>query len=96
MKILTFNFRGEIYKVNENGEIKANGLSCHSKTWIFLGGTKHHWSNRITVSLKDAFDDPTKLNGCLGFDRDHGTIRQWGGQYNGKLPRIVDARITTE
>jgi hypothetical protein len=96
MKILNFYFRGELYQVNENGEINANGINHYSKNWIFLGGTKHHWSRSITVKLLDAFNDPTKLNGCLGFDRDHGTVREWGGQYNGRLPRITGAHITEQ
>ncbi len=93
MKILQFYFRGEIYKVNEQGHINANGINEYSNSWLFLGGTKHHWSNSITVRLKDAFENPALLNGCLGFDKDHGTTRQWGGYYNGKLPRISGASI---
>jgi hypothetical protein len=96
MKILNFYFRGELYKVNDDGQINANGIGHYSKNWLFLGGTKHHWSRSITVSLHDAFTDPTQLNGCLGFDRDHGTMRQWGGMYNGRLPRITGAHITIE
>lgn len=96
MRVLIFKFRGDWYKVNERGHINANGIGHYSESWVFLGGTKHHWSNHITVSLRDAFIKPEELNGCLGFDRDHGTYRQWGGQYNGKLPRISNAYITEE
>jgi len=96
MKILNFYFRGQLYKVNEAGEINANGIEHYSTAWLFLGGTKHHWSNHITVKLSEVFNDPTILNGCLGFDRDHGTVRQWGGRYNGKLPRISGAHIIVE
>jgi len=92
-RILNFKFRGEWYKVNEKGEINANGIGHFSNTWLFLGGTKHHWSNHITITLKMAFEKPELLNGCLGFDRDHGTLRQWGGCYNGKLPRITNAYV---
>ncbi len=95
-KILCFYFRGELYKVNEAGEINANGIGHYSKTWIFLGGTKHHWSNHVSVNLADAFKDPTKLNGCLGFDKDHGTTREWSGSYYGKLPRITNVHIIYE
>jgi len=93
MRHLHFTFRGDHYEVDENGRIKANGLQYFSDNWLFLGGTKHHWSNTITVPLREAFKDPKLLNGCLGFDKDHGTIREWGGQYNGKLPRITNAYI---
>lgn len=94
MKILHFTFRGEHYEVNEAGHIKANGLPNHSSTWVFLGGTKHHWSNRIQFTTAEAFKNPQILNGCLGWDKDHGTTRQWGGQYYGQLPRIRSAYVT--
>lgn len=96
MKKLIFTFRGQQYKVDEQGRINANGIGYHSDTWIFLGGTHHHWSNHIDISLKDAFINPKGLNGCLGWDKDHGTTRQWRGAYNGKLPRINGAYVTIE
>lgn len=95
IKVLSFYCRGEQYLVNEEGHINANNIGYFSSKWLFLGGTKHHWSNRIQHSLKDAFENPQLLNGCLGWDRDHGTLRQWGGRYNGKLPRISGAQIIT-
>jgi len=92
--ILEFYYSGKYYEVNEQGEIKANGLKDHSKNWIFLGGSSHHWHRQITVSLKEAFKNPSRLNGCLGWDIDHGTVRQWrSGTYGGKLERIKYARI---
>jgi len=94
MKILNFSFRGQYYKVNEKGEINANGINHFSSTWIFLGGSSHHWHNHITVTLKQAFDKPELLNGCLGWDNDHGTVRQWGGYYCGRIPRISNCYIT--
>lgn len=93
-KILNFSFRGQHYQVNESGEINANGIDHFSPDWIFLGGTKHHWSNRATITLKMAFEKPKLLEGCLGFDIDHGTRRQWSGQYFGMLPRITNVYIT--
>jgi len=96
MKILHFTFRGNPYKVDEQGRINANGIGMHSDTWIFLGGTKHHWSRSITVTLSQAFENPSLLNGCLGFDKDHGTTRQWGGAYNGSLPRISGAYVNLQ
>ena len=96
MKILKFTFRGEHYQVNEKREIRANGLKYFSENWLFLGGTKHHFSNRIQFSTAAAFQDPKILNGCLGWDLDHGTTRQWGGRYCGKLPRIRNAYISED
>jgi len=96
MKILEFTFRGEKYEVNEKGQIKANKLETFSKNWIFLGGSKHHWRRGIDISLNDAFNNPESLNNCLGWDIDHGTVRQWGGQYCGKLPRIKNSFVKEE
>lgn len=95
MKTLNFYFRGERYWVNESGQIKKANTE-YSDTWRFLGGTRHHWSNSVTVPLKVAFENPAALNGCLGFDIDHGTVRQWGGRYCGKLPRIWGAYVSDE
>ena len=93
MKILHFSFRGTHYQVNEKGHIKANALNDFSPTWIFLGGSTHHWHNSVTIPLHEVFENPGKLNGCLGWDKDHGTIRCWGGSYGGKLPRIKEAYV---
>lgn len=96
MKILQFTFRGQIYKVDQQGRIKANGLSDYSNDWIFLGGSHHHFCNRITRPLSQVFKTPEILNNCLGADKDHGTYRIWGGQYYGRLPRINNTRIINE
>lgn len=93
MRELRFEFFGEDYRVDEKGRINANGIGHFSDDWIFLGGTKHHWSNHITVTREMAFKNPELLNGCLGFDIDHGTVREWGGSYYGKLPRISHAHV---
>ena len=93
MKTLNFTFRGESYQVNEKGHISTRNSRQFSDKWIFLGGTKHHWSNTITIPLATAFKDPKLLNGCLGFDKDHGTTRQWNGRYNGRLPRITNVYV---
>ena len=93
MRELRFCFRGEWYRVDEQGRISANGIGYFSDTWRFLGGSRHHWRMGIDVDLSLAFANPTLLNGCLGWDVDHGTTRQWGGMYAGKLPRIAGAYV---
>ena len=93
MEVLSFMFRGKEYLVDTTGRIKANGINHFSDDWVFLGGSKHHWSSHIDVNLQSAFEMPGLLNGCLGWDRDHGTTRRWGGQYFGKLPRINYAHL---
>jgi len=79
--------------VNEKGFIQRPYINEFSENWIFLGGSKHHWSNHVTVTLKMAFENPSLLEGCLGWDIDHGTTRRWGGSYCGKLPRIYSAYV---
>jgi len=93
MKILHFYFRGMEYLVNEKGEINANNIGRFSPDWIFLGGSEHHWHNHITVPLAKAFEWPLLLNRCLGWDRDHGTVRQWRGYYYSRIARIQNAYI---
>jgi len=92
---LHFMFRGDLYRVDRNGRIKTPRSGGFSDSWVFLGGSSHHWHNRITVDLADAFENPEKLNGCLGWDIDHGTVRQWGGRYAGRLPRIRNAHVVS-
>lgn len=96
MKVLCFMFRGKDYLVDERGRINANGIGYFSDDWIFLGGSPHHWHNRVVVTLKDAFEYPILLNRCFGWDRDHGTMRRWGGMYYGKVPRIQNASVREE
>lgn len=91
MKELRFSCRGDWYRVNEKGYITTENWKHFSDSWVFLGGSRHHWSRKVTVPFKEAMKHPERLNGCLGWDCDHGTIRTWGGQYNGKLPRITGA-----
>ena len=93
MAILHFQCRGEWFAVDEKGRIKGNGLANHSDGWLFLGVSKHHWSNSIDVRLADAFKDPKSLLKGLVWDRDHGTTRVWGGRYAGKLPRVTAAYV---
>ncbi len=93
-KVLHFTTRGQDYHVNESGDIYYNDLNP-SGDWKFLGVSHHHWSNHIDVHLDAAFDNPKSLIGGLVWDLDHGTTRQWGGSYNGKLPRITAAYVTS-
>ena len=92
-KFLCFTFRGQFYTVDKKGRILANNLKEFSDTWIFLGGSHHHWSRHIDVTLEDAFKNPRLLQDCLGWDLDHGTVRQWSDSYYGKLPRICNPQI---
>jgi len=95
-KILMFSLAGLIYEVNEAGEIKANGLPAHSKSWKFRGGIKHHASSAVSVDLKKAFEKPELLNKCLFSDVDGGTTRIHMGRHNGKLPRISGACVVKQ
>lgn len=90
---LRFYFRGELYRVNQQGQICANGLRDFSENWLFLGGSRHHWRNGVDVSFTSAWACPALLNGTLGWDRDYGTTRRWGGRYAGKVPRISSAHL---
>ncbi len=91
---LCFVHRRERFLINEKGEIQRIDTPYEiSGDWLFLGVSFHHWSNHIDVDLKQAFNDPRLLIKGLVWDLDHGTIRQWSGRYNGKLPRITDAYL---
>lgn len=90
--VLTFDFRGAWWEVNKRGEIRMHANdTVFSNTWIFKGGSRHHWSNHIDVTFFEAWKDPSLLNGCLLWDNDHGSTRRHSGAYCGKLPRIRNA-----
>lgn len=94
-RLLSFEYHGQTYLVNEAGEIKANGIGRHSPEWVFRGGSRHHWRNGIDVTLAQAFAKPESLNGCYGWDIDHGTTRQWRSQSDGKTSRISGAHLVS-
>jgi len=93
MKVLQFRFRGDIYQVDGKGRIKTSKTGGFSNDWIFLGGSTHHMKGYPNVRLEQAFDDPDSLRRCYGWDRDHGTLRRWGGRWGGQIPKIENPTI---
>ena len=86
--MLHFKCRGEWFKVNPDGFMTQDHNDDFSGQWVFLGVSFHHWRTGLDIkfSIKTL---PENLMGGLVWDLDHGTIRQWGGQYLGKLPRVT-------
>ncbi len=106
MKVLTFNCRGEAYRVSLENDTMGHIIQAGHKTfslphptWKIIGFASHHWCNapdcRIEHVEKVLGKYPTALNQNLVFDNDHGTVRKWGGQYNGKLPRVTFACVAS-
>lgn len=95
MKTLLFEARGEWYKVKENGDLLQvnNTYNKWDKNWKLLGVSFHHWKQSINLGVKELFKNPDKMKNGIIWDIDHGTTRVWGGQYNGKLPRVSSAYI---
>jgi len=90
-KRLLFKCRGKWYTVNEKGHMAEDGADAtFSGQWIFLGVSFHHWRNGIDTYFS-IDTDPKKFIGGRVWDKDHGTMRTWGGKYNGKLPKIESA-----
>jgi hypothetical protein len=87
--MLHFKCRGEWFLVNEEGNMTQERHPTFSEGWKFLGVSFHHWKNSIDLHFEEAKTNPTKLIGGLVWDFDHGSIRRWGGQYFGRLPRIT-------
>ena len=96
-QILNFYIRGERYEVNRRGQMRRTDTNMKfSDTWKFLGVSFHHWKRSVDLTVAQAFKNPDALVKGLVWDLDHGTTRQWGGRYNGRLPRIISACITTK
>jgi asparagine synthetase B (glutamine-hydrolysing) len=94
-KTLYFCCRGEIYKVKENGDMlqENNHYNEWDSKWKLLGVSFHHWKKDIDLTLQDIFAHPEKMVKGIVWDVDHGTVRQWGGRYCGKLPRVKWAYV---
>ena len=95
-KILYFKHRDALYQVNEEGYIKSEKSKNFSKNWIFLGVSKHHMNNHVTIPFKKCWENPDLMMNGYVWDVDHGTTRMWSGQYNGKIPRITSVMIRDE
>ena len=95
-QILNFHIRGERYEVNRKGQMRRTDMPMEfSDSWKFLGVSFHHWKQSIDLTVTEAFKNPDALVKGLLWDSDHGTPRQWGGCYNGRIPRITSACIVT-
>ena len=90
--MLYFRCRGEYFKVDEDGNMTQKNNSNFSEQWKFLGVSFHHWRGGIDIRYSKEIQ-PEKLINGLVWDLDHGTTRQWGGRYMGKLPRITQAWV---
>jgi len=90
--MLHFRCRGEWFKVNDSGFMTQEANDNFSDNWCFLGVSFHHWRNGIDVRFSPKIQARDLIKGIV-WDHDHGTTRQWGGCYFGKLPRITDAYI---
>jgi len=85
--------RGETFVVNEKGEITQfigwEKIHTFSHQWRIYAVTQR-WNERINMlwsDIKHQLDKGKTVVGYL-YDYDHGTIRFWGGQFDGKLPKI--------
>ena len=88
-EVLYLSIRGEKYKIHSNGDIERTDMVFSpSEEWKFLGVSTHWRNNHIVHSFEDIWDKPELALKGYVWDLDHGTTRMWGGQYNGKLPRV--------
>lgn len=94
---LHFEHAGKDYVVNAKGEITSQhqfnqlGDKAFSGNWLLLGVNYHHWRNGIDVRFPELWAAPERMKTGMVWDKDHGTTRQWSGQYFGKLPRVTRA-----
>jgi len=104
MKVLRFECKGQTYVVSLEPDTLGQVIERYGwrkqkvrwglphPSWRILGVSFHHWRRGIDVHITPDVD-PESLRGGLVWDLDHGTTRQWGGQYNGRLPRITWAVV---
>jgi len=91
-KFLEFCIRGEWFIVNRKGEMTQSTKNPQfSEDWELLGVSYHHWRQGIDCYVKELFEKPELMVKGRVWDLDHGSVRLWSGQYNGKLPRVTAA-----
>jgi len=88
--MLHFRCRGELFKVDNAGNMTQENNADFSGEWKFLGASFHHWRNGLDIKYSKKTLPENLINGLV-WDLDYGTVRQWGGRYMGKLPRITQA-----
>ena len=88
--MLHFKCRGIWYKVRDDGMMTREGIPEFSYDWFFLGVSFHHWRKSLDVPFSSDVNAENFLRGLV-WDRDHGTVRSWGGSYFGSLPRVTAA-----
>ena len=95
-KYLEFYCRGELFIVNELGNIMSRDAFDAGQhflgQWTLRGVTKRWNRNSLDVTFKEIWDDPRRMYNGYVYDNDHGTNRMWGGSYDGKIPRVQFAR----
>lgn len=101
MKTLKFTHAGTRYEISmEKGTLGhvmrygTNTFSLPHDSWRVIGFSTHHWGNRPTITLGMVLNDPTLLDDIkYVWDVDHGTTKEWGGSYHGKLPYVESATL---
>ena len=86
MKYILKNGR-QRYIIHDNGNIERTDLKNFnvSGQWTLLG-LKPYWNSVRYIpwkQIKNRIDKGETVTGYV-IDLDHGTTRQWGGQFNGK------------
>jgi hypothetical protein len=95
-RYLHFMARGEYFVINRKGEVKSKGSGEFSPTWLILGFSTHHWRQGWDIPVSEAFKKPASIVKTIVWDKDHGTVRTWGGSYYGKLPRVTAAWVNDD
>jgi len=102
MKILEFEHRGQYFTVSLESEALGQVMICDGHgnkspcpEWKILGVSYHHWRRGIDYPITPDVQSE-KLIGGIVWDEDRGSVRAWGGQYFGKLPRITWASVKEE
>jgi hypothetical protein len=81
--------RGEDYELNRAGWIKRLDMTFTPSANWRVAGIKERWNQRLFTpwaEMRAKLDQGMPIEGYL-MDIDHGSLREWGGSYNGHLPK---------
>lgn len=90
--------RGQTYMLTPEGHIKRTDMAhSPSSSWVVVAVVPR-WNSRPQYgtndwpALKSELDAGKTISGYL-YDRDHGTLRMWGGIYGGKVPKVTIRKV---
>jgi hypothetical protein len=90
--------RGQSYRLTDEGWIKRMDMPfTPSPSWTVVAVVQR-WNAHPKYGINDwpalkrELDAGKTVTGYL-YDRDHGSLRMWGGSYGGRIPKVTIRKV---